>query len=85
MSAPDDTPVWRRNEPDSPCVQVCVIHPVHGICIGCHRTAAEIAGWRVMSTEERARLRDELPGRGEVLRVRRGGRGARRGGGAGDA
>ncbi|MBW7921941.1 MAG: DUF1289 domain-containing protein [Rubellimicrobium sp.] len=78
MNAPPDRPpLWRRDEPDSPCVRICVIHPEHGICIGCHRTAAEVAGWAALDARERAAIRAELPGRGAVLRVRRGGRGAR--------
>lgn len=71
------SPPWTRNEPDSPCVRICQIHPVHGICIGCHRTAAEIAGWPALAPEARRALLAELPARGTVLRGRRSGRTAR--------
>lgn len=29
----------------TPCVKICVVDPVGGLCIGCGRTPAEIALW----------------------------------------
>ena len=72
--------VWKRQEVESPCIRVCVIHPVERICIGCHRSAEEIAGWSRMTPEERRRIMAELPARAPLLRKRRGGRAARLGG-----
>lgn len=72
-----DPPLWRRNEPDSPCVNVCQIHPDKGICIGCYRTAAEISSWRTMEPATRHALLAALPARGAALQKRRGGRRAR--------
>ncbi len=72
--------VWRRQEVESPCIRVCVIHPVERICIGCYRSAEEIAGWSRMTPEERRRIMAELPARAPLLRKRRGGRAARVGG-----
>ena len=73
--------VWKRAEIESPCVKVCVIHPTTGLCLGCHRTAAEISGWSRMSAGERRAVMAELPARAESAKpVRRGGRAARRGG-----
>jgi len=69
--------VWRRDEIDSPCVKICMLHPEARICLGCHRTAEEIARWSRLPPEERARITAELPGRGPRL-ARRGGRSARR-------
>ncbi len=67
--------VWKRNEPDSPCVKVCVIHPKAGICIGCYRRNSEIAKWARMSHEERLAIIAELPERAGLLKgKRRGGR-----------
>ena len=67
--------VWKRNEPDSPCIKVCVIHPEAKICMGCHRTGAEIAAWRNMAREDRLALMEELPARADQLKPkRRGGR-----------
>lgn len=71
---PDARAVWQRDEIESPCVQVCVIHPQARICIGCHRTGEEIARWSRMSAEERRALMAELPGREGQLARRRGGR-----------
>ncbi|MCC7321647.1 MAG: DUF1289 domain-containing protein [Rubellimicrobium sp.] len=69
--------IWKRAEIDSPCVKICQIHPDHGICIGCFRTAAEIAGWSAMDPATRAAVSAGLAARGLVLRQRRGGRSAR--------
>lgn len=30
---------------ESPCIRICLLHPEAGLCIGCYRTAAEIAAW----------------------------------------
>lgn len=71
----DINEVWKRNEPDSPCIKVCVIHPEAKICMGCHRTGAEIAAWRNMAREDRLALMEELPARADQLKPkRRGGR-----------
>ena len=70
---------WRRDEIESPCVQICVIHPEARICAGCHRTTEEIAVWSRLSPEARRMIMDDLPGRGSLLRQRRGGRARRRG------
>jgi predicted Fe-S protein YdhL (DUF1289 family) len=69
--------VWARAEPQSPCRKVCVMHPESGLCIGCLRTAEEIAAWPRMTPEERRARMAELPAREGRLRVRRGGRAAR--------
>lgn len=37
----------------SPCVSICVIDPPTGLCAGCYRTLAEIAGWIDLSAAER--------------------------------
>lgn len=47
----------------SPCIQVCVVDGESGLCLGCHRTLAEVAGWTRFSDAERAALMAELPGR----------------------
>jgi predicted Fe-S protein YdhL (DUF1289 family) len=71
--------VWRRDEIESPCVKVCVVDPTTGLCLGCHRTLEEIAGWSSMPPEARRAVMAELPGRAEGAKpVRRGGRAARR-------
>lgn len=68
--------IWRRAEPKSPCVKLCVLHPVTGLCLGCARSRDEIAGWAAMSAEQRQRILDALPQR-RVAPGRRGGRAGR--------
>ena len=72
-----DDDIWTRDEVQSPCVRICVIHPAARICTGCMRSIDEITNWSKMSAEERRDIMAELPGRtGQVLK-RRGGRAAR--------
>ena len=73
----NDTPVWTRDEIESPCVRICVVHPEARICTGCHRTIDEISRWSRMTTEERREVMEALPDRAALLRKRRGGRAAR--------
>lgn len=70
--------VWKRDEVQSPCVNVCVIHPAERLCTGCLRTMDEIAAWGRMSAAERTQIMDALPERAPRLKKRRGGRAARR-------
>ncbi|MDP5216675.1 DUF1289 domain-containing protein [Ruegeria sp. 2205SS24-7] len=72
-----DKPVWKRNEIDSPCVDICVVHPVERICTGCYRTIDEITRWSKMDPAERTAIMEELPDRAPRLVKRRGGRSAR--------
>ncbi len=72
-----DQPIWKRDEVESPCVQVCVIHPDARICTGCYRTIEEIADWSRMTSSERRAIIAALPDRAPRLRKRRGGRAAR--------
>jgi predicted Fe-S protein YdhL (DUF1289 family) len=70
--------VWQRNEIESPCVKVCLLHPEAGLCIGCHRSRDEIARWSRMTSEERRAIMDDLPTRAPRLAgKRRGGRAGR--------
>ncbi|MGR3812597.1 MAG: DUF1289 domain-containing protein [Cognatishimia activa] len=69
--------VWKRNEIDSPCIQICVIHPTERICTGCYRSIDEIGAWSKFSDDERAEIMAELPDRARRLKKRRGGRAAR--------
>ncbi len=71
--------VWRRDEIESPCVQICVIHPEARICAGCLRSIAEITRWSQMPAEERQAIMQDLPNRRGHLKKRRGGRAARQG------
>lgn len=73
----DAAPIWTREEPQSPCVNVCVMHPSEGICVGCYRTLDEIAGWGMMSPDNRRAVLALLPDRKPLLKKRRGGRAGR--------
>ncbi|PCJ76417.1 MAG: DUF1289 domain-containing protein [Rhodobacteraceae bacterium] len=63
--------IWERDEVDSPCVKICVIHPPSGLCIGCFRTTDEIAGWSDMTPGDRKILVAELPDREKLIVNRR--------------
>ena len=63
--------LWHRDEPQSPCVKVCLLHPETGLCLGCARSMAEIAGWAQMGAEERQKILDDLPLRHPAPRRRR--------------
>ena len=69
--------IWKRNEVQSPCIQICVVHPEERICTGCYRTIDEITRWSKMDNAERSQIMDELPDRAPRLTKRRGGRAAR--------
>ncbi len=49
--------------PSTPCVKICVIDPVSGMCIGCGRTIAEISVWREWGELARVNIMAELPKR----------------------
>lgn len=69
--------IWSRDEVQSPCINICVVHPAERICTGCLRSIDEITQWSKMSNEARAQVMDELPNRASLLKKRRGGRSAR--------
>ncbi|WP_298261863.1 DUF1289 domain-containing protein [uncultured Litoreibacter sp.] len=69
--------IWKRDEVQSPCINICVVHPAERICTGCLRSIDEIAAWGRMSNEDRAELMKELPSRVGRLKKRRGGRKSR--------
>lgn len=69
--------VWTRDEVESPCVRICVVHPEARICTGCYRTVDEIARWSKMNADERQEIMAALPDRAPLLAKRRGGRAAR--------
>ena len=48
---------------ESPCIRVCSIEHDTGLCTGCGRTLAEIAGWIGMSAAERRAIMAVLPAR----------------------
>lgn len=69
--------IWQRDEIESPCVSICVVHPEARLCTGCLRSIDEITRWSKMSPEARRAVMAELPNRAGQLTKRRGGRAAR--------
>ncbi|TMV83273.1 DUF1289 domain-containing protein [Thioclava sp. BHET1] len=69
--------LWTRDEIESPCVKVCVVHPEARLCVGCLRTLEEIADWSRMTPEARREIMSGLAARRSQLGHRRGGRAAR--------
>jgi len=59
--------VWKREEIDSPCIKLCVLHSEAKICVGCHRSSEEIQMWSKYTPEQ-------LPSRKSIIIKRRGGR-----------
>ncbi|MGE0045023.1 MAG: DUF1289 domain-containing protein [Hyphomonadaceae bacterium] len=47
----------------SPCVRVCAVSALTGLCVGCGRTHKEIGGWTGFTEEERRAIMAELPQR----------------------
>ena len=69
--------IWKRDEIESPCVKICVIHRDTGLCTGCLRTRDEIAVWSGLTTDQRRAIMSDLQNRAGELARRRGGRKAR--------
>ncbi len=44
----------------TPCVKVCKIEPVSGVCIGCRRTLEEIGAWSRLSEPQRLEIMRSL-------------------------
>ena len=53
----------------SPCIKVCQMDPVRGVCMGCCRTLDEIARWSQLGDAQRAAVMAELPERRKRLDV----------------
>ena len=53
----------------SPCVKVCQMDPVRGVCMGCCRTLDEIARWGAMTDAERAAVMQALAARRCALNI----------------
>lgn len=69
--------VWQRDEIESPCINICVVHPETRLCTGCLRSIDEIGGWSRMTPSARKAVMDDLPSRAPEFKKRRGGRAAR--------
>jgi predicted Fe-S protein YdhL (DUF1289 family) len=47
----------------SPCINVCTMNEVTGLCNGCLRTLDEIASWSVYDAAEKRAVLAQLPAR----------------------
>jgi len=56
--------------PSTPCVQVCVIDPRAGLCLGCGRTLNEIAAWSGLDEASRLVIMSGLEARLTAARAR---------------
>ncbi len=74
MNEESNNAIWQRNEVESPCVKLCVVHPEERICVGCLRSIDEISGWSRYTPQERRAIMADLPARAPRLQKRRGGR-----------
>jgi hypothetical protein len=70
--------IWERDEVESPCVKICIIHPETRLCLGCRRSIDEISRWSRMTAQERREIAATLPDRDPGPARRRGGAGGRR-------
>lgn len=73
----DTDDIWVRNEVESPCIKICVIHAESRLCTGCLRSIDEIGAWSRMTPEARSSVMAALPDRAGQITKRRGGRAAR--------
>jgi len=53
-------------EIESPCIGTCTLG-LHGLCIGCFRSASEIGEWLNYSAEQRRGIMQSLPKRADEL------------------
>jgi uncharacterized protein len=51
----------------TPCNRVCALDPISGLCMGCGRSVAEIAGWIGFDHKKRAAIMEQLPARLAVM------------------
>ena len=63
--------VWKREEVESPCVKLCIIHTESGLCMGCYRSGLEISKWSIMTATERQLIMQELHSRAVKVRGKR--------------
>ncbi len=62
-------PMMSAIEPsiETPCIHVCVLHPVWRLCSGCGRSLREIEDWVALGGEGRAQIMAQLPRRLEAM------------------
>ncbi|UIJ45019.1 DUF1289 domain-containing protein [Sphingomonas cannabina] len=66
-----DDDLFEYSEParvQSPCINVCVLDPATGWCLGCGRSGDEVEEWSSITDARRQAILDRLPARLEALR-----------------
>jgi uncharacterized protein len=53
----------------TPCVNVCALSGVTGLCVGCARTIQEIGAWATLTDAERDAIMEVLPSRMEAAKT----------------
>lgn len=48
---------------ETPCISICEMDPLTGLCAGCFRSLEEIANWSSYSDEQRKKIMEELKSR----------------------
>jgi uncharacterized protein len=57
------TTVSEAAAPSTPCIRLCTLDPVTGLCLGCGRTLDEIAAWASLDEPTRRSVMSALPAR----------------------
>ena len=52
-----------NQEVNSPCVGICSVDDLSGLCVGCFRTMDEISQWWDMNDAERNKVKSQLADR----------------------
>ena len=50
----------KQQEAVSPCINVCTLDTVNGLCQGCYRSLDEISVWSRVSNDERLNILDAV-------------------------
>ncbi len=53
----------------SPCIKVCAVDGMTGLCVGCGRTLREIGNWSRYEPAERDAIMSALPARRAALSI----------------
>lgn len=53
----------------TPCIRICAIEPLTGLCLGCGRSLREIGAWASLSPAMRDEIMAALPARLERLKA----------------
>jgi uncharacterized protein len=52
---------------ESPCISVCAMDEMSGLCLGCYRTLEEIQGWWDLDNTQKSKIVDEASQRASAV------------------